>query len=135
MKKNIVNKIFIMIFIILCIFSSSLVTTKVYAGKISDIFTQADDFIGKGDSTISTIGQTEMQELSETIYNVLLIIGIIVAVIIGMIIGIKFMTGSVEEKAKVKETLIPYIAGCIVVFGAFTIWRLVVIVMQSAPSA
>ena len=36
------------------------------------------------------------------------------------------MTDSAAEKAKTKEMLIPYIAGCIVVFGAFGIWKLVV---------
>ena len=38
--------------------------------------------------------------------------------------------GSVSEKANVKETLIPYIAGCIVIFGAFGIWKLVVTIMS-----
>ena len=41
------------------------------------------------------------------------------------------MTGSVSQKAKIKETLIPYIAGCIVIFGAFGIWKLVVTIMSS----
>ena len=40
-----------------------------------------------------------------------------------------------EEKVKVKETLIPYVAGCIIIFGAFTIWKVVVEVLKSAPSA
>ena len=40
-------------------------------------------------------------------------------------LGIKFMLGSVEEKAKVKETLIPFTIGCIIIFGAYIIWRLV----------
>ena len=36
------------------------------------------------------------------------------------------MTGSASEKAQVKETLIPYVVGCVVVFGAFGIWKLVI---------
>ena len=50
----------------------------------------------------------------------------VVAVIIGLVIGIKFMVSSVEEKAKIKELLLPYVVGCGVVFGAFGIWSLVV---------
>ncbi|MCI8481836.1 MAG: hypothetical protein HFJ27_01800 [Clostridia bacterium] len=49
---------------------------------------------------------------------------------IGMYLGIKFMISSAEDKAKVKEALIPYIAGCVVVFGAFTIWRLVILLLS-----
>lgn len=111
----------------------SLLTSNSYATtSISDIFTKADDFISKGQSSTSgsTISEATIKDMSEILYNTLLIIGVVVAVIIGIIIGIKFMTGSVEEKAKVKETFIAYIAGCIVVFGAFTIWKLVVTILQ-----
>ena len=45
------------------------------------------------------------------------------------------MAGSVEEKANIKNSLIAYIAGCVVVFGAFTIWKIVVTILQSAPTA
>ncbi len=54
----------------------------------------------------------------------------VVAVIVGLIIGIRFMTGGIEEKAKIKELLVPYVAGCIVIFGAFGIWSLVVNVLM-----
>ena len=133
MKKN-VKKVVLIILLLLSIFL--LISPKVYgADSISSIFTKADNFINQKDSNTITISEESLQDMSKTLYNVLLIIGIILAVIIGMILGIKFMTGSIEEKAKVKETLIPYVAGCIVIFGAFTIWKVVVEVLQSAPSA
>ena len=40
------------------------------------------------------------------------------------------MTQSVEEQAKVKETLIIYAVGCIVTFGAFGIWKMVIEIMK-----
>ena len=43
-----------------------------------------------------------------------------------MVIGIQFIMGSADEKAKIKETLLPYIIGVCVIFGAFTIWKVVV---------
>ena len=67
-----------------------------------------------------------LKEVSSTVYNILLMVGIIAAVIVGLSIAIKIMTGSVTEKAEHKQMLIPYIAGCIIVFGAFTIWKIVV---------
>lgn len=50
--------------------------------------------------------------------------------IVGTIIGIQFMVASAEDKAKVKEALVPYIIGCIVIFGAFTIWSIAVNIGQ-----
>ena len=65
-----------------------------------------------------------------SISSCLFIVAIITAVIVGLVIAIKFITGSVIEKAEVKETLTPYIAGCVVVFGAFGIWKLVVTILN-----
>lgn len=79
--------------------------------------------IDENGNPVTIIDQTQMQESIDTIYTVLLYIGIALSVIIGAILGIKFMLGTVEEQAKVKETLIPYALGCIVVFGAFGIWK------------
>ena len=73
-------------------------------------------------------------DMGSMVISVIRVIGIIVTVVALMIIGIKFMTASASEKAKVKETLVPYIAGCIVAFGAFAIWKLVVELLGSAVS-
>jgi len=72
------------------------------------------------------INQTSLQTASKSIYNVLFAVAVALATIVGMIIGIQFMMGSPEEQAKVKETLIPYVVGVFVVFGAFGIWRIVI---------
>ena len=70
-------------------------------------------------------------DLLDTLYNTLLIIGIAVAVIVGIILGIQFITGSVEQKSKIKESLIPYFVGCAVIFGALGIWKLVITIFSS----
>ena len=103
-----------------------------YASGIGVIITGADGFIQDGASGSSgdTLDETELKAMSDTIYNVLLIVAIIVAVVFGLIIGIRLMTAGATEKAKTKETLIPYIAGCIVIFGAFSIWKLVVNILS-----
>ena len=69
--------------------------------------------------------------MSNTLYNILLVTGILIALIVGMILGIKFIMGGIEEKAEIKTMIIPYIVGCVVVFGAFTIWKIVVDILQS----
>lgn len=55
-----------------------------------------------------------------------MVAGTIIAVLVGAVLGIKIMVATVEEKAKIKELMVPYIVGCIVMFSAFTIWKIVV---------
>ena len=56
-----------------------------------------------------------------SIMKVVAIVGSGVAVIALIILGIKYMMGSVEEKAEYKKTLIPYVVGALMVFGASAI--------------
>lgn len=79
---------------------------------------------------IFNISEVKLHDASNFIFNLLLGIAMIVAVIIGMILGIQFMTASIEEKAKVKEHLVPYVVGCVVIFGAFGIWKFVVTLLN-----
>ena len=48
-------------------------------------------------------------------------IGTIISVISLSLIGIKFMLGSVEEKASYKQTLMPWLIGAVMVFAITTI--------------
>ena len=125
------KKVLKVAFIILLIFAIFYVLSidKTYAtGKsIGDVVEGADEFIGAANPNDKhVIQEDDMIEMSNLLYNTLLVLAIIILVIVGFIIGIKIMTDSAAEKAKTKEMLIPYIAGCIVVFGAFGIWKLVV---------
>lgn len=97
-----------------------------------EVINEAKDFldIGRGDAD-NKIGQENLQKMSNTLYNILLVTGILIALIVGMILGIKFIMGGIEEKAEIKTMIIPYIVGCVVVFGAFTIWKIVVDILQS----
>lgn len=45
----------------------------------------------------------------------------VVAVIAIMIMGVKYILGSVEEKANYKETMFPYIIGCIMAVAGTTL--------------
>lgn len=96
--------------------------------NLEDMIKDADDFINVGQVNID---QATLSNFSKTMYNILLVIGVIVAVIVGAIIGLKLMTSSIEEKAEAKKLLIPYVVGCVVVFGGFAIWKLVVTILQN----
>lgn len=87
-------------------------------------------FYLNGEPVSSTIDEDKLKETSNFMYKLLLAIGIVVMFIVGTIIGIQFLVASAEDKAKLKESLVPYVAGCIVIFGAFTIWSIVVDIGQ-----
>lgn len=99
------------------------------SGSLEDMMSDADAFVATGNT--EPISQSDLQSFSNMMYNILLEVGIAVAVIIGGIIGIKFMMASVEEKAQVKELLVPYVVGCVIVFGSFAIWKLAVTLFGS----
>lgn len=120
--------IYVLLIITLLICSTNIVQAKgsTSTTSLKDILQGGQNFIDQGEKGDSPIGDDEIKNLSNTIYNVLLIIGIVIAGIIGMVLGMQFITGSVEQKAKVKDSLIPFVVGCVVIFGAFGIWKLVV---------
>ena len=89
------------------------------------------EFIEIGESEEPKIEQSNLKALANTLYNILLVVGIIIAAVLGGVLGIKFMMGSVDEQAEVKTMLVPYIAGCVVIFGAFTIWKIVLLIIQA----
>ena len=100
------------------------------SSSIRDIVGGGDAFLRSADKNI-TYSKTLVNDASSVAYNIFLVIGMIIAVIVGIILGIKFMIGSMEQKAQIKEALVPYIIGCVVVFGAFAIWKVVVTVAAS----
>lgn len=119
--------IFTMIFVVLL--TSIFIDNIVYAENsgLSQIISGGDEFMEKGSKSSGIVFDKEkMKNTSNTIANILIAIGTVIAVIVSSILGIKFMIGSVEEKAQIKEALVPFIIGCIVIFGAFTIWKIFV---------
>lgn len=123
-KKLLIN--IMVIFIILF----NLFIPNAYAGPLQDIMNRADGFVNNGENGGNVINNDALKEGSNTLYNVLLVIGIAVAFIWGIVLGIQFVTGSLGEKADVKKNLIVYVIGCIIIFGAFGIWRLLLQLLQ-----
>ena len=66
----------------------------------------AESFVNSGNSG-DVISTSDLQQFSQSLYNILLTIGIIIAVIMGGILGIKFMTEAPEGKAEVQKLLVP----------------------------
>lgn len=119
-------KIVIIIIIIQTIF-----ITNSYASTWGDIFSSGQNFINEGKNSDVPINSNELKDIQDDIYNILLSLGIVFMVIIGAVLGITYIFGSIEQQVKVKETLIPYVIGCIIIFSAFGIWKLVVTIITT----
>ena len=123
-KKLLIN--IMVIFIILF----NLFIPNSYAGPLQDIMNRAEGFVNNGENGWNVINNDALKEGSNTLYNVLLVIGIAVAFIWGIVLGIQFITGSLGEKADVKKNLIVYLFGCVIIFGAFGIWKLLLQLLE-----
>ena len=53
-------------------------------------------------------------------------VGIVVSVVMVAILGVKYMMGSAEERAEYKKSMLPYLIGAILLFGASAIANMVV---------
>ena len=85
---------------------------------------KTDDY--KPDSTTDTTGTTKIANKGNSIVKVVRVIGTSISVIVLMCIAIKYMVGSVEEKAEYKKTMMPYVIGCFLVFGITNILAIIV---------
>ncbi len=128
--KKMLFKVCLITLLILCNLSVYS-TTCMADGSLDDVMNNGNSFLNAGSESSTMIDQNDLKSLSNFISGVLLTIAIGVTVITGAIMGLNFITQSIEEKAKVKESMIPWVIGIIVSFGAFTIWEVAVNLFQS----
>ena len=109
MKKQvkIISIVLVVIMVLLSI--SNIVLATDVPGQIQTI--------GKGNSTDTT----KISNFGATLVTILQTVGVAAAIIILLILGIKYMMGSAEEKAEYKKTMIPYLIGAALLFGASAI--------------
>lgn len=62
---------------------------------------------------------------AEKLIGIITTIGIIVSISSVMILGIKYMVGSIEERAEYKKTMLPVLIGMILLFGTSTILNII----------
>ena len=114
MKKQVkVLAIILMVAVIMTIISSITLAT---------VWDQWNASSSNGDTNQ---GVTQVFNFGRTIVTILQAVGIVVAVVVILVIGIKYMMGSAEEKAEYKKTMVPYLVGAVLIFGATTIVNVV----------
>lgn len=102
--------------------------TYTYAGTLGDTIKDAKNFLSSRDESLykDSLNKDQLSDASSSIYNTLLMISFVVVAVVGITLGIKFMMASAEEKADIKKSLIIFLIGTIVVYGAFGIWKVIV---------
>ena len=127
--KKISKKIILIIFILMLLFS---INTKVYA--LDSIISDGKSFLSDAEKP-EGVNEVSLQDASGFLYNILLSVGVIIAVIVATVLGIQFMMSGAEGQAKVKEMIIPFVIGCVVVFGGFGIWKIALSIGTKIESA
>lgn len=107
-KRNIIKILICFIFILILIVD---ISNAMSVGDLTGTLTESET------SDIKEIGNKSI-----TVYTT---IGSVVSVVTLIIIGIKYMMGSVEEKAEYKKTLMPYLIGALFIFAASTIAQVI----------
>ena len=79
-------------------------------GSVSNVFEEGDTALKIGNTIITSIR----------------VIGIVVTVVMLIVLGIKYMTGSVEEKADYKKSMIPYLIGAFIFFAISQILAVII---------
>lgn len=77
-------------------------------------------------STTEVTGADRLLDFGNIIIGILRTVGTIISVAVLAILGIKYMLGSVEEKATYKETMRPYLIGAVLVFGITNILAIII---------
>lgn len=82
--------------------------------------------IANGLTGTTSNAQQDVTNIGNQIIGIITTVGVVVAVVILLVLGIKYMMGSASEKAEYKKTMIPYLVGAILIFGASAITKVVV---------
>lgn len=90
-----------------CTLSTTLYATNTLTpGDIKAIGTGADD---------------QIQAIGGKVLSAVTTVGIVLSVVVLAVLGVKYMMGSVEEKAEYKKSMMPYLIGAVLIFGASVI--------------
>ena len=138
MKK--IFKVFLMIIVIGIMFNSNI--CKAYTNSNSGTYSNSNGGTGTSDSSVQGLGDLndykgdggeskELQKRAGGLLGGIQIIGTVTSVVMLTIIGIKYMLGSVEEKADYKSTLVPYVVGALLIFTGTLVPQLIYTFMKN----
>ena len=111
MKKRV--KIFSIILIVMMV-----LCTAITFVNAQEVLPNVNDYIPGNEDV-----PTNFTNMVGIIANTIQVIGIVASVIVLVMLGVKYMVGSVEERAEYKKSMIPYLIGTIMIVAIGTIVR------------
>ena len=110
---------------------SVLMIVLMIAFTCTNVFAAGSSVLDKLDGQDKSVNTGSIGSIGNKILTIITTVGMVLAVVLVAILGIKYMMGSTEEKAEYKKSMIPYLVGAVLVFGASAIGRTVVNFGQS----
>ena len=115
MKLN-SRKILKIVAVMLLIMLAFSVDQPVFAAKVKTSSLQPNEIVGNAEVEVGGI-----KDVANKIATVIRNFAIAAGVIMLMVIGVKYITGSAEEKADYKKSLMPLVIGIFIVMAASTL--------------
>ena len=124
---NIIKKLALTVFLV-NIFSIAIYVNsfEARADLLSDMTSQAGNFITKGESEKGNFDTTSITNEFLGLGQILTFIGAGVMVAVTSIMGIKYLISPPDKQAALKQQLIGLVVAGIVIFGAYGIWKAIV---------
>ncbi len=107
----------IAIILVIAIMAIMLFATLVEAAPITDPIENP----GSYNPTQSNVETTKVAKIGGIIVGIIRTVGTVASIIMLIILGLKYMTGSTQDKAKYKESMIPYIVGMVMLVAVVNI--------------
>lgn len=111
MKKKLLSVIVILLISIITIIPNFVFADDIDTGDYKNIYNSS--------------GTSKVTDMGGQILGVVQVIGVSCGVIFLVILGIKYMMSSTNDKATIKERLIPYVIGAVIMFGGTAILSIV----------
>ncbi|HJJ12075.1 MAG TPA: pilin [Clostridiaceae bacterium] len=112
--------------IILMLFALVSITNFVYAGEIN-----TEDFAG----IYTKDGVSDLDTKTGKILNIVQIAGTAISLVALLVLGMKYMLSSPNDKATIKEKMVPYVIGVIIFFAASNIVTIVIKFAMGMPKS
>ena len=90
------------------------------------------DFLNLGAGGLSGFNSGKVNLSFKSIVDFLWGLGLLAVLASTVILGIKYMLVNPNEKSRVKQATTPYIIGVVIIFGAVTIWKLVIDILEGS---
>lgn len=101
----------LLVFMLTAVMMLAVLGTTVFAAP------DAGGIIGGMEGAGGGTDTSTLQNLGGKVLEILQVAGIIIGTIILVVLGLKYMMGSLEEKAEYKKTMIPYLVGAVIIFA------------------